>query len=131
QRQCYAYVLGRSADTGGETSWLRALAAGASKNNVAVSFVTSQEHDSVLVQNYYKQYLTRAAGAAEVAGWVNVMQHGATGEQVIADFLGSPEYFLGHSANASDWLSSIYQSVLSRSPDQSGYDGWLSTLNGK
>jgi len=81
------------------------------------------------VQNYYQQYLARTAGASEVAGWVNVMQHGGTSAQVIADFLGSREYYLDHSANASDWLSSVYQGVLARSPDQSGYDGWLAVLS--
>jgi hypothetical protein len=105
------------------------LSAGASKTSIAQSFVISTEHESALVQNYYQQYLARTAAAAEVAGWVNVLQHGASSEQVIADFLGSREYFSVHSANASDWLSSVYQKVLSRSPDQPGYDNWMAVLS--
>ena len=50
-----------------------------------------------------EQYLARAASAAEAAGWVNVIQHGATSGQIIAAFLGSQEYFHGHNANAGDW----------------------------
>ena len=48
--------------------------------------------------------------------------------QIVADFLGSQEYFQGHNASAGDWLSSVYQYVLSRQPDQSGYDSWLGVL---
>ncbi|HLJ96794.1 MAG TPA: DUF4214 domain-containing protein [Gemmataceae bacterium] len=127
----YREVLGRNADPGGEAGWVQALAAGTAKSNVALSFETSQEHESQLVQSYYQQYLNRAAGAPEIAGWVNTLQHGAANEQVIADFLGSQEYFQGHNANAGDWLSSVYQSVLARSPDPSGYNGWLAVLTGQ
>jgi hypothetical protein len=56
------------------------------------------------------------------------MQHGASSGQIIADFLGSQEYFQGHNASAGDWLSSVYQNVLSRQADQSGYDSWLGVL---
>ena len=110
---------------------MQALAAGVSRAGVAQNFVASQEHDNLVVQNYYRQYLGRTAGASEVAGWINAMAHGATGPQVIANFIGSQEYFQAHNANTGDWLSSVYQSVLSRAPDQSGYDSWLSVLGKK
>jgi hypothetical protein len=124
----YRDVLGRPADSAGETSWTQTLATEVSKANVALDFVTSQEHDALVVRNDYQHYLNRAAGSAEVVGWVNAMQRGATSGQIVADFLGSQEYFQGHNASAGDWLSSVYQSLLSRQPDQSGYDSWLGVL---
>jgi hypothetical protein len=126
----YSNVLGRSADSGGEKSWLQALSSGVSNANVALAFLTSQERESFVVQNDYRQYLTRTAGAAEVAGWVNAMQRGASSTQIRADFLGSQEYFQAHNANVGDWLASVYQTVLSRQPDQAGYDSWLAALEG-
>jgi hypothetical protein len=124
----YRNVLGRTADSGGESTWTQTLSTGVSRANVALDFITSQEHDALVVRNDYQHYLNRAAGSTEISGWVNAMQHGATSGQIIADFLGSQEYFQGHNASAGDWLSSVYQNVLSRQADQSGYDSWLGVL---
>jgi hypothetical protein len=124
----YSNVLGRSADSAGQSSWVQALSSGVSSANVALAFLTSPERESSVVQSDYQQYLRRTASAAEVAGWVKVMQHGATSTQVQADFLGSQEYFQAHHADLGDWLSSVYESVLSRQPDQAGYEGWLAAL---
>jgi hypothetical protein len=127
----YRDLLGRNADATGENAWMQALAAGAKKADIALGFATSQEREGGIVQNYYQQYLGRTAGAAEVAGWVRAFETGQTNEQIIAGIVGSQEYFQKQNANTRDWLFSVYQNLLSRKPDQSGYDGWLGVLSAK
>src|SRR5262249_34518139 len=102
----YSNLLGRSADAGGETAWLQALASGKGLAHVALGFATSAERESLIVQNDYRVYLGRTASAAEVAGWVSALRSGTTDEQVTAAFVGSQEYFQDHHANAGAWLSS-------------------------
>jgi hypothetical protein len=126
----YHDLLGRGADAAGENAWLQALATGTSRSNIAVGFAASRERESILVQNDYQQFLDRSAAPAEVAGWVHAFQTGMTNEQIIAGFVGSQEYYQQHNANASDWLTSAYQSVLARSPDQAGFSTWLGVLRG-
>jgi hypothetical protein len=124
----YNDLLGRNADTPGESNFLRALGTGMTKNDIVLAFANSSERESLVVQGYYQQYLGRTAATPEVAGWVNAFEHGLTNQQITASFIGSPEYYQAHNANANDWLSSVYQTLLSRTPDQAGQDGWLNVL---
>jgi hypothetical protein len=124
----YLHVLGRGADTGGLAAWSGVLARGGSLAQIAQAFVNSAEHEAILVQTYYQTYLGRRANAAEVGSWVNANQAGLGNSQIIADFLASQEFFNSHNANATDWLTAAYQSVLSRRPDQAGLSGWLTVL---
>jgi hypothetical protein len=101
----YHDVLGRDPDASGEAAWLQALATGATRFGVAYGVATSVEHDSVVVGVDYQRYLGRSAGASEVAGWVNDLQHGMTNEQVVAAFVA-------------------YQVVFQRAPDTSGFNYW-------
>jgi hypothetical protein len=87
------------------------------------------EHDTLLVRNNYRNTWGGAQALRKWPAGVNSMQHGVTSEQIAADFLGSQEYFQAHNASTGDWLSSIYQNVLSRQPDQSGYQSWLTLLS--
>jgi uncharacterized repeat protein (TIGR01451 family) len=52
----YHDVLGRTADAGGKTSWLQALASGVSRFNLALAFATSAEHESIIVEADYARY---------------------------------------------------------------------------
>jgi hypothetical protein len=124
----YRDLLSRSADATGESAWLQNLAAGVQKANIALGIATSQEREGIVVQDDYQQYLGRSAGAAEITFWVNALQHGTPSTQVLSGFLSSQEYFQMHHANARDWLSSTYQDILYRKPDQAGYASWLSVL---
>jgi hypothetical protein len=90
----YAQVLGRQADAAGEASWLQALQNGASRGAVALAFLTSAEADSLVVIDYYNQFLNRNPSPAEVQGWVNrLVSNQATLESVGEAFLASAEYF--------------------------------------
>jgi hypothetical protein len=120
----YHDVLGRDPDAPGEAAWLQALAAGATRFSVAYGVATSVEHDSIVVESDYQRYLGRSAGASEVAGWVNVLQHGMSNEQVVAAFVASEEFYSRHGASIQSWLNGAYQVVFQRAPDMSGFNYW-------
>jgi hypothetical protein len=87
----YADVLNRSASTAELAVWETALDSGASRANVAVAFLTSQEYRTDLVQNDYATFVLRAADADGLAHWVNALNAGATDQAVLAAIFGSPE----------------------------------------
>jgi uncharacterized repeat protein (TIGR01451 family) len=93
----YFDLLGRAPDAAGESHWVGALAAGASRSSVALGFAASPEREGITVQNDYQLYLGRMAGSGEVASWVNAFEHGTQNEGVIAGFIASDEYFADHS----------------------------------
>jgi uncharacterized repeat protein (TIGR01451 family) len=89
----YQDGLNRAVDASGQASWLRALANGLSRTQIATSIFNSTEYDSDLVSNYYLTYLRRPADPAGLNGWVVLLQQGVRSEQVLADIVASDEYF--------------------------------------
>ncbi len=89
----YRDLLGRTADSGGESFWEGRLLAGESRADVALGFTTSSEREALRVQDDYFKFLGRAATPSEVAGLVNAFTHGATNEQLITGFIASGEYY--------------------------------------
>lgn len=126
----YHDVLGRAADAGGLANWQQII--DASRNPVhfqfALSYVASTENRSHFVTGVYTKYLGRTPSPTEVAGWVGVIQQGQTPEQIIAAFVGSPEYFQKQGGTNSGWLDRVYQDVFGRARDP-GSQGFLDQLN--
>jgi hypothetical protein len=124
----YRDLLRRPADPGGESFWQGALAAGTQRADVAMGFLTSQEHEGLVVTGYYQKYLGRAPrGAAEVSYWVSQMQAGMTDAQVAAGFLSSPEYYGRAGTSDKTWIDALYRDLLGR-PADGGESYWLQTL---
>ena len=123
----YRDLLNRGADSGGESYWL-GQAGKLSRADIASGFVFGGERQGGIVASYYQQYLGRTANSSEVAGWVTALGQGQTHQQVIAAFVGSPEYFQRHNGDTGAWLSATYQDVLGRQPDEAGFANWLSVL---
>ena len=64
------------------------------RDKVAAITLGGTEFESDLVSTYYTRYLHRTADASGVAGWVDaVLHHGLRQEDVIAQIIGSGEYF--------------------------------------
>jgi hypothetical protein len=89
----YLDVLRRGIDTQGQTIWGNALSAGASRLSVASGILGSLEADLQTVANFYRRYLGREPEAAGLMTFTSALQAGLTNEMVLADILGSPEYF--------------------------------------
>ncbi len=104
------------------------LASGTSQSAVALGMANSQEHEGQVLQGYYKTYLGRTGNGSEVGYWINAFESGLTNAQIAASFLSSQAYFQEQHSNAEDWLTSAYETLLSRKPDQNGLNHWLGVL---
>jgi hypothetical protein len=95
---------------------------------VAHGFAASAEREGQRITADYQTYLGRTPSAAEVDAWTNAFLHGVSNEDVVAGFVGSPEYFAEHYGNAPDWIFNAYQDLLGRQPDPAGEEGWVMIL---
>jgi hypothetical protein len=123
----YADLLGRHAEQAGLNSWLGVLQ---TRGQAAVvqGILGSPEYRGLEVTNYYQTFLGRTPSAAEVAGWVSVFQAGATEQQVIVDFVTSPEFQALHPSNDS-FVTALYQDVLGHAPSPDAQAAWVNQLN--
>jgi hypothetical protein len=126
----YQNLLGRTPSPAEVNAWLAALAGGASPTDVALGFAASPEREGQRITADYQTYLGRLPTADEVALWVQAFNagHGISNEDIIAGFVGSPEFFQSHQGDTIDWLISAYEDILHRPPDPAGYQGWLNVL---
>jgi hypothetical protein len=78
----------------------------------------------------YQAALNRTPDKAGLSFWINAMDDGHSLQEVAANFVGSAEFAQKYGANTSDaqYVSALYQNVLHRAPDASGYDFWLQAL---
>jgi len=102
--------------------------------NVAFSILKSDERLSVLVDSYYQTFLGRQADAEGRSELFDLLRHGASGEEVIAVIVGSPEYIqraltLTTAGLPAAWISQSYLDVLHRSPDPAAVRGFSAYLN--
>ena len=123
----YEKLLGRAPDQAGLNAWLNALQAGANPSAIALGFAASPEREGERITADYQNYLG-APRSRRVPYWVNAFEAGASNEDVVAGFVGSPEFFADHFDNIPDWLFIAYQEVLDRTPDNAGYQSWLTVL---
>jgi hypothetical protein len=89
----YHDVLNRSASDAEVAGWVANLNSGASRLDVSVAFLTSQEYRTNLVQADYLTFLLRPADPGGLAAWVSALNAGAIDQQVLAGIFGSPEGF--------------------------------------
>lgn len=89
----YLKLLGRTAEGGGESSWLNALSQGETRFQVALAIAASPEHEASIVTADYAQLLHRTGSPAEINAWVAPMHAGLTDEELLARITASDEYF--------------------------------------
>jgi hypothetical protein len=88
----YADVLGRAPDAGA-SGWESQLANGVSRATVAWMFVFSVESDTDRIESAYQLYLHRPADPGGLAGFVGALEGGIPEATIVAEILGSDEYF--------------------------------------
>lgn len=90
--------------------------------------------DGVAGQAYrlYKAAFDRVPDLEGLGYWIDQMDHQTTLDQVASVFVASDEFALRYGANVSDaaFVKLLYNHVLHRDPDQSGYEYWLGSLSG-
>lgn len=128
--QLYSDILGRSADSGGLNTWLSALAAGASREQIVSDIYTSTEHRTDQINQYYQTYLGRMADPTGLNHWLGQFASGASETDVIAGIMGSSEYFSHWGGTNESFIESLYLNLLGRNADANGLSHWLSILDG-
>jgi hypothetical protein len=88
----YQDLLGRAPDNG-SLLWQAALGAGMSRSQVATAIMTSPEGRAHLVDGWFVTYLHRHADPGAVTTFGGALKSGVTDETVIAQLVGSDEYF--------------------------------------
>ena len=88
----YQVLLGRAPDTG-SLAWVGVLGAGMSRSQVAAGILTAPEGRAHLVDGWFMTYLHRHADPGALATFTAVLKSGGTDEAVIAQLVGSNEYF--------------------------------------
>lgn len=92
-RELYRAVLGRTPASSEVAHWVRVLAAGYTRAQVALGFLLSTEHLTTVVDGYYVQLLGRHIDPAGRRTWVAALQAGRHDEEIIAGIVGSEEYW--------------------------------------
>jgi hypothetical protein len=128
----YEDLLGRAADASGLAFWTDALAHGASPAAIAYGFAASPEREAQRVAADYQRYLGRSPDAAGLNYWVDeFVNHGQTNEDLVAGFVGSPEYFQVQGSTDRGWVLAAYQAILNRQPSGTEMNWWLEILEGR
>lgn len=126
----YFTLLGRHAGSDGLAYWQQQMSGGATRAQVAQDIWDSTEHRQLEVEQYYHTYLNRAAEAGGLTFWVNrFLNEGLTERQAAYFFAISPEYQADHTSD-SDYIDSVYQDMLLRTPSASELSGWQTAMSG-
>jgi hypothetical protein len=88
----YQDLLNRPADPGAIATYLPLLNASTPRSQVAGDVLSSFEYNNDLVNGYFLRFLGRPAGSSGPL-YVSELGQGATDETVIAQILGTPEFF--------------------------------------
>ncbi|HVA44979.1 MAG TPA: TIGR03118 family protein [Pirellulales bacterium] len=89
----YHDALGRAVDPAGRQFFDQALAAGATRGEVAAAIFSSDEYLSDVVSGIYENLLQRPPDTDGLAFWVAALKAGAHDEQIVAGIAASDEYF--------------------------------------
>ncbi len=77
-----------------------------------------------LVEGWYARFLNRAPDAY-AGGWINALRHGQSPEAVLAQILGSPEYYAKGGGTPEGFLQTLYRDVVGRPPYPQELAYWL------
>ena len=95
--QVYVDLLGRNRDQAGSQGFLDGLNSNPptlTRQQVVSLILKSNEYQTDLINSFYLKYLNRPnPTSSDVAFWVSVLNKGSNNEQIIAQFVGSKDYF--------------------------------------
>jgi hypothetical protein len=125
--------VGRIPSAAELTTWVDLLPA-FGQATVANTIVRSPEALTHLVDGLYVQLLGRSPVGGEEQGFVTLLEHGGTQEQVIDLIVGSPEFanhantVIGGPNPSSNFVQELFQVLLNRPPSTNELNSWLSVL---
>lgn len=78
----------------------------------------------------YQATLDRAPDVPGLVAWANALTNGVSVQQVVGGFVGSAEFQAKYGATDNgQFVTLLYENVLTRAPDPGGYATWLNALN--
>lgn len=127
--RAYTDVLHRRGEDAGVEYFGNLVTLGGSRGQVALTFTTTSEYLTNVVNGTYQTYLRRSGDAGGVGYWVGQLQNGGTtDEQLAALFISSDEFYARHGGTDSAWVDGLYDVVLGRPADSAGRQNWLDAL---
>ena len=124
----YLHYQNRAPDPSGEQFWINYLQTNGTLEGAAEGFVSSPEYlyqqgntNQGYVRGLYKDVLGRTPTASELKGWVNLLDQGASRNDVAAGFFLSAEY-------RTNLVEADYQLYLDRQADSIGLAYWLAGM---
>lgn len=127
----YQNTLGRAPDAGGLANWLGVLRSGRmTVAQVAAQFYASEEFyrfhagntNTTWVTELYRQILHRDPDAGGLQAWVNLTNSGRMDRGSIA------ENFYQSTESRMDRVAALYQALLKRAPDPTGWPYWTAQV---
>lgn len=139
----YEAFFDRDPDSGGYQYWLDQLTNGVSRADVLDGFVFALEFKNLcsdygitptpvaaFVRRFYQQCLSRNPDSSGLDYWVNSLVDGSkTGADVARGFVLSAE-FVNRNTTDPEFLTILYTAFFNRDPDDSGFNSWLTMING-
>ena len=114
--ELYTDLLQRTADAPGQQYWTAQIDSHAmARYQVVRAFLDSPERHAVFVNNLYLTYLARSAAASEQTWAINLMNAGASDEQMVRIFVESAEYFARGANSNGQRIRNFYHDLLGRS----------------
>jgi hypothetical protein len=81
------------------------------------------------VRGWYEQFLKREPDPGAV-GWVASLQKGTEPNRVLADIVGSQEYFQNAGSTPQGFVAAVYRDLLGRQPTPAELDYWTAQFQG-
>lgn len=96
----------------------------------AIAYDTGLGQSAGEAYRIYKAVFDRVPDASGLGFWIKAIDDGASLASVAGGFISSNEFQKLYGADVSDrdYVSKLYNNVLDRNPDQTGYDFWLGAL---
>jgi len=126
----YRAFIGRDPSDAERVNWAAQLDDGTSRATLTNTLASSQEWVTVQLRDLYEKVLGREPDSGGAAYWTSRVQSGMRITDIGTFFYGSPEYYQRVGGANSLYVTSLYQNILHRSPDQSGLDHWVGMLDG-
>lgn len=143
----YRELLGREPAAADQTYWTNLFAqlsgqggTAAAQRTLVADFLGSPEYQAHLIEGIYVNFLHRPADAGGLAFWTAALADGVDEKWVLADFLGSDEYFddaqpqppgpgaVTPEMAAAAWVGALYRDVLGRPADANGLAFWTAQV---
>ena len=138
----YDNVLHRAPDTAGYTYWMNELSHGVSREQALTGFSESTENKVTLMAfdmdgnmgKDYRLYQAAFDRKPDVSGldyWYHQMNSGMALQQVASGFINSAEFktLYGNNPSNAELVTLLYDNVLHRAPDTSGFNYWMNELD--